>query len=257
MNPLAKLLFALIAIAAASAPATAQGADPGQEIQELARRIDEQLTEINRLLLESGKQNQARSQPKEMLREVTERSTSVQEHMDELIKKLTEMKNQSSSSGESEDQQQKQDQQQGAKPKPNSGKQGPRRENQNPDFVKQPQGQDGQEPGQEGQPQPKPGEQPGGQQPGDKQPGQQKPQNGKPDGGQQDPSRGENTRGNNELQPDIGPGNRGEGEQGWGDLPSYVNFLKNRGSSPKVPEKYRKYWDAYLKSKQTEGTKRN
>jgi hypothetical protein len=28
-----------------------------------------------------------------------------------------------------------------------------------------------------------------------------------------------------------------------------MNFLKNRGSAPKVPEKYRKYWDAYLKQK--------
>ena len=49
------------------------------------------------------------------------------------------------------------------------------------------------------------------------------------------------------------PPQRGQGDETWGELQPYVNFLKNRGSSPKVPEKYRKYWEAYLKGKQGSG----
>ncbi|MCR9246784.1 MAG: hypothetical protein NXI31_17255 [bacterium] len=33
-----------------------------------------------------------------------------------------------------------------------------------------------------------------------------------------------------------------------------MNSLKHRGSSPKVPQKYRKYWRAYLKNKSVRGS---
>jgi hypothetical protein len=53
------------------------------------------------------------------------------------------------------------------------------------------------------------------------------------------------------LPPDSGtaPGRPGSGTDEWGQLQSYVNHLKNRGSPPKVQDKYRKFWEAYLKSR--------
>jgi hypothetical protein len=52
------------------------------------------------------------------------------------------------------------------------------------------------------------------------------------------------------------PGQPGTGEEEWGKLQSYTNFLKNRGSPPKMQEKYRKFWEAYLKARNQDGNKR-
>ena len=73
---------------------------------------------------------------------------------------------------------------------------------------------------------------------------------GKPLGGQESPSQGQNRPGQQKPDDPTGAANPGQGEGSWGELQSYTNFLKNRGASPKVPEKYRKYWEAYLKQKQ-------
>jgi hypothetical protein len=219
----------------------AQFDDPMREIQEIAREVEEQMREIDRLLLESSQKNQARSKPKELLQRVGERSQQVEGGIDRLIEKLTEMKNQSSSSSSSDSEQQQQQQQQkqqgssSGQSQPQNGEQ-TRRENNNPEFVDQ--GQKGQ--GQ--QPSPKPDGQPEAA-------GEPKPQPGQPQGGQEAKAGGDLTRGNQAPPGETGPGNPGSGEGSWGELQPYMNFLKNRGSAPKVPEKYRKYWDAYLKQK--------
>ena len=248
MQPIRTIRLSLLAaLLAAAAPA--QGGDPTREIQEIARRVDEQLQEIDRLLLESGKKGQERSKPKELLQQARERSEAAEEGIDKLIEKLQQMKSQSSSQsgqeGEQSSGQQQQQQQSQSGQQPQG--QGNRRENQTPDFVQQPK-----EGGQDQQPKPG-GEQPGGQQ---QQQQQQRP-DGQPQGGQEQPTGGENTRGNRPEQTPDGPGNPGQGEGTWGELQPYTNFLKNRGSAPKVPEKYRKYYEAYLKQKQagrTDGT---
>ncbi len=36
----------------------------------------------------------------------------------------------------------------------------------------------------------------------------------------------------------------------WGSLPDYLEMLKTRGSQPDVPERYRKYREAFLKQSQ-------
>jgi len=204
----------------------AQGRDPMHEILEIARSVDEQLQEIDRLLLESGKQSQSRARPKELLEQASERGGTVETGIDQLIEKLTEMKNQSGQgSGEGGEPKPGQGQ-----PSPGQGSQGNRRENQTPDFVQQP-GQQGEQP----------------------QPGEEKPGDGQPQGGQPDTDIGENRVGNRPPDGETGPAQAGEGDGTWGELQPYVNFLKNRGSSPKVPEKYRKYWEAYLKNKQGSG----
>jgi hypothetical protein len=243
------LLFLLAGVLLPCQSTAAQGGDPQQEIQELARRIDEQLKEIDRLLLESGKKNQPRQKPKEMLQQSVERSRQVETGIDELIDKLNEMKNQGGG-GESQDQQQQQQQDQQQQQKP-GGQQGgsQRRDSQSPDFVKQPQ-QGEQKPGEQPGGQPEPG-QPQGQPPGQ----QQKPGEGKPEGGQEDKGPGENRNGQAPPDQATGPGQPGQGSETWGELQGYTNALKNRGSMPKVPEKYRKYWEAYLKQKPATGGK--
>ncbi|HZN41488.1 MAG TPA: hypothetical protein VFD82_21965 [Planctomycetota bacterium] len=210
----------------------AQGQDPREEIKEIARSIDEQLQEIDKLLLESSKKNQARATPKDLLQKAHERSTTAESGIDQLIEKLNEMKQRGQGSSQGEPQE-PQDQPQG-QPRDQQGQgQQNRRENQNPDYVKQP--RQGQQPGQK----------PEGQKP------DQKPTDGRPEGGQEAPGPGENTRGNRQLEPEIGPPNPGQGSETWGELQPYASSLKNRGSAPtKVPEQYRKYWEAYLRQKQ-------
>jgi hypothetical protein len=223
-----RLAFLALAV---TAMLPAQQPDPREEIKEIARSIDEQLQQIDKLLLESSKKNQARSTPKELLQKAHEQSTTAESGIDQLIEKLNQMKQQGQSGSQGEEQQ-PQDQQGQPREQQGQGQQN-RRENQNPAFVKQPP-QDQQQ-----------GQKPEGQKP------DQKPSDGRPEGGQETPGPGENTRGNRPLESELGPPNPGQGSENWGELQSYANFLKNRGSAPtKVPEQYRKYWEAYLRQKQ-------
>ena len=226
MSKLTSLALFGLMLVSGGRQAIAQG-DPMREIQEIAEAVEEQLQEIDRLLLESGKNGQSRDKPKELLEQAKERGTTVQDGIDKLIEKLNEMKNGGGggSGGESQSDQQQSGQQQGEQQQ-NQGQQGARRENETPSFVQQPQQQ-----GQEGQ---QPENQNGGQQ---------------PTGGQEMPTAGQNRPGNSPPQPETAPGQPGTGEGSWGNLPPYLNFLRNRGSSPKVPEKFRKYYEAYLKDK--------
>ena len=227
------------------------GSDPSKEIKEIAAAIDRQLKEIDDLLRESGRKGQQRNKPKELLEKAAESSATVQDGIEKLIEKLNDMKNQGGQgqpSGEQSEDQKGQQQSQDGQPQqgqPQQGQSGQqRRENQNPDFVQQP--QEGEEPGQDGKPKGQEGEKPG-EKPGQK-PGEQQA-NGQPKGGKQSKDGGENRTGNQPPNSPQGPGQPGTGAGEWGDLQPYLNFLRNRGSSPKVPAKYRKYYDAYLKNK--------
>lgn len=71
-----------------------------------------------------------------------------------------------------------------------------------------------------------------------------------PDGPQPNADGGQNRKGNPPQDGSAGQANPGEGDAQWGQLQPYVNFLKNRGSPPKVPEKFRHYFEAYLKNQQ-------
>lgn len=260
------LVSALVAFLAPKSPA--QSLDTAKEIQEIARKVDETLRDIDRLLLESSKRDQQRSSQREKLQQARERSEIAEAGLDQLIEKLRQMQQQGGG-GSSSQQDQQQDSQsessdQSQSPSQSGQSQGQRnrRENNNPEFVQQPpqpgegqpESQDGQQqgqqPGQQQQGQ-QPGQQQGGQQPGQQQ--QQLGPDGKPLGGQESKDGGQNRVGNRASEDPTGPGNPGTGDGSWGELQSYTNFLKNRGSSPKVPEKYRKYWEAYLKQKQASG----
>ena len=86
---LAALSLALPASTFAS-PLHAQDPDAARAIQELARKIDEQMKEIDRLLLETSKQKggEAKAPPKESLSRTREQSQIVEKSIDELIQKL-------------------------------------------------------------------------------------------------------------------------------------------------------------------------
>jgi DNA polymerase III gamma/tau subunit len=238
----------------------AQDPDTAREIQEIAKRVDEQMQAIDRLLLESSKPGSAegQKQPKASLKSTLEQSAGVEQSLEELILKLTQMKNQSqSSSQDQQDDQQKQPQQQkdqGQKQEGQSKGQGQKpRDNQNPDFMQQ--RKPGEEPGQQQDPQQDPQgknqPQKQGKEPGEKDSqGQPMPPGSKPDGTEKNSDSGQNRNGKSPADPDTAANQRGDGDGQWGQLQPYVNFLKNRGSPPKVPEKFRHYWEAYLKSQQ-------
>lgn len=211
------------------------GGDPRQEIQEIADSIDAQLKEIDRLLLESGKQGQQRTRPKELLEQASEGTQIVEDSLEKLIEKLTEMKDQqsSSSSSSSSDDSQDGQQQQQSQPQPGqqpTGGQTTRNENQTPDMVDQ---------------RPSPGQQPTpGQEP------QPSPRDtGKPEAGHEQPTAGENRPGNKPPESATGEASRADGSGSWGDLQPYMQFLRARGTTPRVPEKFRKYYEAYRKGK--------
>ncbi|MCA8973350.1 MAG: hypothetical protein KDC98_01445, partial [Planctomycetes bacterium] len=95
------------------APAlAAQGGDTMKEIQEIARRVDEQLKQVDKLLLESSAKKQDRATPKELLERSMEHNTEATKGIEDLIEKLTELKNKGGGGGQSQDQQQQQQQQQ-------------------------------------------------------------------------------------------------------------------------------------------------
>lgn len=251
------LIVALAAVAAPTASLRAQfGGDPQREIQEIAESIDKQLKEIDRLLLESGKAGQSRAKPREMLEQAAEGTRIVEHGLDKLIEKLQDMSNQSSNSRSSG--QQSSGQQSQSEPSQSGQGQmgrsdGNRRENQTPEFIDQGQREGQQQGEQQGQ---QPGEQEGQQQGQEGQQDQQsqnQQQNGNPQQGQESRTGGQNQTGNNPPQSPIGPGNRGDGQGSWGELQPYLNFLRNRGTSPEVPAKYRKYYEAYRKGKAEKG----
>jgi hypothetical protein len=221
------LLCLLGALIAAALPAQ----DPA-ELKRIVEKVDEELQAIDKLLQQSAKKV-GEEKPKDLLQQTNDRSKAVESGIDELIKKLEAMRKQGQGQSQSDDQPKpQQDDKPGQQPKPGKN----RRDNQNPDFVQQP--QQSPQPGGE---QPKPqGQQPQGQQPQGTNP---------QDGPEKSPDAGQNKPGNRQPEPNLGPGQRGAGDDSWGELQPYVNFLKNRGSPPKVPDKFRKYWEAYLKQK--------
>jgi hypothetical protein len=77
------LITAATAVLAGLLPA--QGMDPAKEIQEIARAVEEQLQEIDRLLLESSKKNQPRSAPRDRLDEAKEKSQAAADGIEKLI----------------------------------------------------------------------------------------------------------------------------------------------------------------------------
>lgn len=205
------------ALCAPGARAQIEGAD---EIKKLLDKVAEELAEIDRLLRESGGAGarQSAEQIRESLQQSTERSQSAQEEIQRLIDQLEQLRG-GQGGGQGQPQQRPQDGSQEGQQRPER----PRQENEVPPFLRQddPQQQDQQQDQQRG---------------------------GQPEGGQEIPDAGQNREGQNPPENETGPGQPGAGTDSWGELQPYVNFLKNRGGETKVPEKFRRYYEAYIRS---------
>jgi hypothetical protein len=209
--------------------------DPAEEIKQIVQRIDEQMRTIDQWLLESAKKGEAASKGHDLLQKGQQHSDKVVEGIDELIQKLQQMRQQSQRQSQSQDQdQQQQDQQQQQQQRQRNQQNRPRNENERQEFVQQEPQEGQQQQPQQGQPQPQPGRQnPDGPE-ASREPGENRPGNQPPDNGTEK----------------VAPGT---GDGTWGELPTYANFLKSKGSAPKVPEKFRKYYEGYLKEEAGKG----
>ena len=80
---------------------------------------------------------------------------------------------------------------------------------------------------------------------------QKQPKDGEqPTGPDQNPTTGQNKVGGKPPQAGEEQVPRGVDSQRWGVLPKYLEFMHARGSLPEVPERYRRLYEAYLKSGQ-------
>ena len=90
----------LVSVWLLTGEARAQGqGDKMREILEIAERTSEQLREVDRLLLESSTAQQARARPIALLEQSRERNVEATQSIEELVEKLTELKNECGGSG--------------------------------------------------------------------------------------------------------------------------------------------------------------
>ena len=78
----------------------------------------------------------------------------------------------------------------------------------------------------------------------------QEPGGDQPKNGQEDRKPGQNLPANSKPQDPTEHADNERAYEKWGNLPEYMRTLKTRGGRPEVPEKYRKFHDAFLKESQ-------
>ena len=78
----------------------------------------------------------------------------------------------------------------------------------------------------------------------------QKPEGEQPKDGQEDRKPGHNAPATSQNQDPTEHADNEKAYEKWGSLPEYMRSLKTRGAQPNVPEKYRKFHDAFLKESQ-------
>lgn len=82
---------------------------------------------------------------------------------------------------------------------------------------------------------------------------QAEPQGEKPQDDRKDASAGENRPSDDRPEDAKERVEHPADAQGWGYLPKSLDFLKHRGGAPEVPERYRKFREAFLKQGKTGG----
>lgn len=237
---------------------TAQIDTAQARVKHLMEKVDSEMKEIDRLLLTSagrgaaaGAQTAAERNSKklaELLSQARKNQESAGENIKKLIEELDKLSQQNQQQQQQQDDQQSQDeqqksqgQQQDRQRQQQQQQQGDQQRQQQqagvqtPDMVKQQEQQEQQQHQQQGQKpeqhkQPKDGEQ--------------------PTGPEQNPTTGQNKVGGKPPQGGEEQVPRGIDTQRWGVLPKYLEFMHARGSLPEVPERYRRLYEAYLKSGQ-------
>lgn len=222
-------------------------------IKHLMEQVDSEMKEIDRLLLQTSSRNGGTAAERDLkkVQELIAKAKTTQGSAGENIKKLIEeidkLANQNKSKNQqSDDPSQQEDSQSGSSQQQRQQRQ--QREQQQSDQQRQQQQQGVQTPDmvpqdkQQGEQQGKPQEQ--GKKP--------EPKDGQdPKSAQADPK----TQGRNQTGPPKPDGGEERTDkvidnQRWGMLPKYLEFMHARGSLPEVPERYRRLYEAYLKSGQ-------
>jgi hypothetical protein len=211
----------LLAAAGLPMAGAAQFDDPQQKIRDLTERIAKDLQEIDELLLQTGAKgiaqaadSMARSAAKldELLEQAETSQGSAVQGIDELIQQLEQMRGNCSGCSQCD----------GGKPhdKPSEQNQpkpsGQRQESETPDMMQR-----------------------GGNQPRREVP---RPQP-EPEAGSNQPADRERAHATEQVEHQTESGK-------WGMLPDYMELLKTRGAQPDVPERYRRFRDAFLKQGQ-------
>lgn len=207
---------------ALAAPVTSANAQvsPDEAIKKILRTIDEELEEIDRLLLQSRKEpgGDARSAAdiEKLMKETQGSQKRVVRGIDQLIEELQKMQSSGSGSGSGNPQGQPQ---RSDDPLENQD-QSTRQENETRE-----------------QQAPKPGQQ----------------QQGKQDqakNDQRDPKNGKNTKQGQRAEDEEERVIRDADRAKWGNLPQYKLPKHLRGGLPEVPEKYRRFLEAYQRTNQ-------
>lgn len=218
-----RTVLCLLAALAPPAVARAQFERPDQEVQQIAEEIAKELQEIDQMLLQSSggigeKTSEAMGnvarRMEELLDQTAQSQDSAAKRMDELITALQKL-------------------------------------------ARQSQGNPGDDGGEPSQIPPPPDGQQGQQERSQRQeletsemvhrPGEAE----QPTGGERQPEkRGEKKPAGKEYQDPTEQVEHQDESGKWGQLPDYMEFVKTRGGQPEVPERYRKYRDAFQKQSQ-------
>lgn len=250
----AAVLAALFALCPTAVRAQLEG-DPQERIKEIARKVAEEMKEIDRMLLEAASRSRqgatsgeaagttgeaagGMERSVERMRQLLQQSSTSQgqtvQNISELIREIESMKGSGSSQGDDPNGQGGQGRQDMNRQDPGQGQQGQqgtRDQTMTPEMVRQQQGQqEGQEPG--------------------------KPEGGDPTGNQENPAGGQNTRTGQQPDGATDRVERNDEAAQWGNLPKYLQFLQGRGGAPEVPDRYRKYVEAFVKQGQKSGQKK-
>lgn len=207
-------------------PATGQ-IDPQENIKKILEEISTEMSEIDRLLLESGRKDQgaAMREAAEKIGKLLENSqgsqAKVAQKIDQLIEELEKMSQSQSSSSESGSGEPSQRGQQGEGDIQDQQR-SQRDEIQQSEFQRQQQQQQQQQ--QE----------------------QNRPQ-GDPKGPEQTDEKGTNLQGDKPQEQGEERVDRDRESARWGELQKYAPFLQSRGGLPDVPVKYRRLLEAYLR----------
>jgi hypothetical protein len=216
----------LVAFGLLLGQATAQVDDPRQKVLEISKRIAEEMAEIDRLLLQgSGEALRAAREAAqrnqklldELLKQTQQSQGNVVKSIDELIQEIERLSQPSGGQGGEPHPQDQQDQQpQGEQQQ----RQGQRDQTQTPDFQQQQRPQ---------------------------QPGRQRPQGEQPTGPEEHRGPGQQRPATQEPRSDSERVGHEQDATSWGMLPKYVPLLHGRGTMPEVPEKYRRFVEAFTK----------
>lgn len=208
----AALLIAGTLLLAARAPA--QFGDPRQRIREIADGVAKQMQEIDELLLRNHPGNAGGGGQATDVEDMLKQTSSGQHQVVDQIDELIQelSKMQGEGGGQQSGQPRNRQQQQG-------GDRGQQRRQQTPID-------EGANPAR-----------PGGEQPQ------------RDDANRQDA--GTNKPADRPPEDPTEHANRSRVDDRWGDLPFYQEFLKTRGGAPEVPEKYRRFQEAFLKQSAT------